>query len=83
MEELSQEFYDHSGSIFDGCVLAIYGFAVATHQPYDFEVVNKKDYVRVAEQCYPVGSLFGLNVYEAVHVKTNQKVYVTVEELLV
>jgi hypothetical protein len=44
LEELSQEFYDHSGSIFDGCVLAIYGFAVATHQPYDFEVVNKKDY---------------------------------------
>lgn len=47
------------------------------------EVVNKKDYVRVTEQCYPVGNLFGLNVYEAVHVKTNQKVYITVEELLV
>lgn len=47
------------------------------------EVVNQKDYIRVAEQCYPVGSLFGLNIYEAVHVKTNQKVYVTVEELLV
>lgn len=47
------------------------------------EVVNQRDYIRVAEQCYPVGSLFGLNVYEAVHVKTNQKVYVTVEELLV
>ena len=47
------------------------------------EVVNQKDYIRVADRCYPVGSLFGLNVYEAVHVKTNQKVYVTVEELLV
>jgi hypothetical protein len=33
-----------SGGIFDGCVLAIDGFAVATRQPYDFEVVYKKDY---------------------------------------
>lgn len=47
------------------------------------EVVNKHDYVRVSEQCYPVGNLFGLNIYEAVHVKTNQKVYVTTEELVV
>ncbi len=47
------------------------------------EVVNPKDYIRVSEQCYPVGNLFGLNIYEAVHVKTNQKVYVTIEELIV
>ena len=47
------------------------------------EVVNPKDYIRVSEKCYPVGSLFGLNIYEAVHVKTNQKVYVTIEELVV
>ena len=47
------------------------------------EIVNPKDYIRVSEKCYPVGSLFGLNIYEAVHVKTNQKVYVTIEELIV
>ncbi len=47
------------------------------------EVVNPKDYIRVSEQCYPVGTLFGLNIYEAVHVRTNQKVYVTIEELIV
>ncbi len=47
------------------------------------EIVNPKDYIRVSEKCYPVGNLFGLNIYEAVHVKTNQKVYVTIEELVV
>lgn len=47
------------------------------------EVVNARDYIRVDEHCYPVGSLFGLHIYEATHVKTNQKVYVTVEELVV
>jgi hypothetical protein len=47
------------------------------------EIVNPKDYIRVSEHCYPVGNLFGLNIYEAVHVKTNQKVYVTIEELIV
>jgi hypothetical protein len=44
LEELSPWFYNHSGGIFDGCVLAIDGFAGATRQPYDFEVVYKKDY---------------------------------------
>ncbi len=47
------------------------------------EMVRPKDYIRITENCYPVGNLFGLNVYEATHVRTNQKVYVTVGELLV
>jgi hypothetical protein len=44
LEELSQGFFEHSGGIFDGCVLAIDGFAVITRQPYDKEVRYKKDY---------------------------------------
>jgi hypothetical protein len=44
LEELSRGFYDHSGGIFDGCVLAIDGFAVRTRQPFDNEVKYKKDY---------------------------------------
>lgn len=47
------------------------------------ELVKAKDWVRVSESCYPVGNIFGINVYEATHVKTNQKVYVTISELLV
>ena len=44
LEELSKVFFDHSGGIFDGCVLAIDGFAVRTRQPFDHEVLMKKDY---------------------------------------
>ena len=47
------------------------------------EIVKAKDWVKVSEQAFPVGKIFGINVYEAVHIKTNQKVYVTVSELLI
>ena len=46
------------------------------------DVVKAKDCVRVDENCYPTGMLFGLNIYEATHIKSNQKVYVTTSELL-
>lgn len=46
------------------------------------DVVKAKDGVRVSENCYPVGSIFGLNVYETTHIRSNQKVYVTTAELL-
>jgi hypothetical protein len=44
LEELSMGFSEHSGGILDGCVLAMDGFAVLTRQPYDEEVLYKKDY---------------------------------------
>jgi hypothetical protein len=46
------------------------------------DVVKSKDCIHVSESCYPIGSMFGLNIYEAIHIKTNQKVYVTTTELL-
>lgn len=46
------------------------------------EFVNPKDWIRIEKDAYPVGNVFGMNVYEAVHQRTNQKVYVTIEELL-
>lgn len=46
------------------------------------ELVKAKDRVRVLEDCYPVGDVLGVDVYEAVHVPTNQKVYVTIGELV-
>jgi hypothetical protein len=46
------------------------------------DVVRAKDSVYVDHNCYPVGTMMGLNVYEATHIKTNQKVYVTTSELL-
>jgi hypothetical protein len=47
------------------------------------EVVKAKDWVRIPEGCYPVGNIFGINIYEAIHIKTNQKVYVSISELLI
>lgn len=45
------------------------------------EMVWAKDQVRVNEDAYPVGDVFGIDVYEAIHVKTNQKVFITISEI--
>lgn len=39
LDALSKGFYNHSGGILDGCVLAMDGFAVLIWQPYEYEVV--------------------------------------------
>jgi hypothetical protein len=44
MESLSEGFYNHSGGVLDGCVLALDGLGVATRQPFKWEVKNPKDY---------------------------------------
>ena len=46
------------------------------------EMVWPKDQVRVQEECYPVGDVFGVDIYEATHIRTNQEVYVTASELV-
>ena len=46
------------------------------------EMVNPKDKIRIKEECYPVDNIFGLNVYPAVHINTNQPIYVTTSELI-
>ena len=45
------------------------------------EMVYKRDLVTVSEDCYPVGDVFGLDVYEVTHSRTKQPVYVTIGEL--
>ena len=45
------------------------------------ELVWAKDQVRVKDDSYPVGDVFGVDIYEAVHIKTDQEVYVTASEL--
>ena len=45
------------------------------------EIVNPYDQIRIEEDCYPVGSLFGIDIYEAIHVNTNQPVYVCPTEI--
>lgn len=46
------------------------------------EVGKPKDRIRISEDCYPVGEIFGLDIYEATHVLTNQKIYIAIEEIL-
>ena len=46
------------------------------------ELVWAKDQVRIKEECFPVGDVFGVDIYEAIHVKTNQEVYITAGELI-
>ena len=50
------------------------------NESYD-EMVFGKDQIRVHDETYPIGDIFGLNVYEATHLKTNKQVYVTANEI--
>lgn len=45
------------------------------------EMGKKNDKVYVEENCYPVGQLIGLDVYEAIHISTGQSIYVTAGEI--
>ena len=40
---------------------------------------NAKDQIRISKESYPVGDVFGVDIYEATHMRTNQKIYVTIE----
>lgn len=45
------------------------------------EMVWAKDQIRIEEDSYPVGDVFGVDIYEATHVKTNQKVFISINEI--
>lgn len=45
------------------------------------EIVRAKDQIRVNNDAFPVGDVFGVDIYEATHVRTNQKLYVTISEI--
>ena len=46
------------------------------------EMVWPKDQIRIQDDCFPVGDVFGVDVYEATHVNTEKQVYVTASELI-
>jgi len=45
------------------------------------ELAKPSDKVRISENSYPVGDVFGIDIYKAIHINTNQPIYVTVGEL--
>ena len=46
------------------------------------ELVWPKDQIRITNESFPVGDVFGVDIYEAIHVNTNKQVYVTAGELI-
>ena len=46
------------------------------------ELVWPKDQIRISDKSFPVGEVFGVDIYEATHVNTNRQVYVTAGELI-
>lgn len=49
--------------------------------PIDMQILPN-DKVKVDEDAHPVGEMFGINIYEATHIRSKQKVYVTSLELV-
>ena len=45
------------------------------------EVCKKGDRVRVENECYPIENICGLDIFEVIHIPTNQKIYITSGEL--
>lgn len=45
------------------------------------EMVYKRDMITVGEDCYPVGDVFGLDIYEVTHTRSKQPIYVSIGEL--
>ena len=50
------------------------------NETYD-DLVNAKDKVRIQEDAYPVGDVFGIDVYETIHMNTNKKIFITASEI--
>lgn len=49
--------------------------------PIDMQILPN-DKVKVDEDAHPIGEMFGINIYEATHIRSKQKVYVTSLELV-
>ena len=49
-----------------------------TYEP----MVFPKDQIKIYEDLnLPIGAVFGMDIYQAIHVKTNQKIYITTSEI--
>jgi len=45
------------------------------------ELVWPKDQIRIEEECFPIGDVFGVDIYEAIHMKTQQRIYIALSEI--
>ena len=47
------------------------------------ELAQPRDAVKAGPACFPVGQVLGVNIYEVTHSRTNQSIYVTIEDLVI
>ena len=45
------------------------------------EMAYINDKIRIRNDSFPIGDIFGLDIYEAIHMPTNQKIFVTAGEI--
>mgnify|MGYP001164039122 FL=1 len=45
------------------------------------EIAFRGDRIRIKNEAFPIGDIFGLDIYEAIHMPTNQKIFVTAGEI--
>ena len=77
LEESSQWFVLEDGTLSEG-VYRVYNHKIL-NSTYE-EIVLPKDQVKVTDGS-PVGDVFGMNIFEATHVKTGQQVYISANEI--
>ena len=46
------------------------------------EIVRAKDKIRIEENSYPIDDIYGIDIYEAIHMNTNKKIHITSMELI-
>jgi len=46
------------------------------------EVVKRNDKIRISEDTFPIGNVNGIDIYTALHINTNQEIYVSSMELI-
>ena len=46
------------------------------------DIVRAKDKIRIEENSYPIDDIYGIDIYEAVHMNTNQKIHISSMELI-
>jgi hypothetical protein len=45
------------------------------------EMAYINDKIRIIDDSFPIGDIFGLDIYEAIHMPTNQQIFVTAGEI--
>lgn len=45
------------------------------------DIVYAKDKIKINEKAFPIDDVFGVNIYEAIHVNTGKRVHITVGEV--